>query len=71
MNVNSSEGRRAWLEMWKGTMGLSMGFPLRTRYQSEIIWDKTFGNVKNNQEIEILQKQDNNYFISGDGHRIL
>jgi hypothetical protein len=27
MNGNSPEGRRAWLEMWKGAMGLPMGFP--------------------------------------------
>jgi len=27
MNENSPEGRRAWLEMWKGAMGLPMGFP--------------------------------------------
>jgi len=28
MNVNSPEGRRARLEMWKGATGLPVGFPL-------------------------------------------
>jgi len=28
MNGNSSKGRRAWLEMWKGATSFPVGFPL-------------------------------------------